>query len=302
MISRLAPAVLAFGVRVGRRFFAQGMTVFAAALAYRGLVALVPLALLSLSLLSLFGIERALPRITAMLLRLRGLRGEAEAEEVPLEWLLSLGAVIGLWSMSVGARLFMRAMNTAHGVEETRAPLVRGLTSVVFLPGLAAVSVAAAVVLLITSRIVAWIAGWVGLTPFVLFLGSWLRMPTALAVVAGALAAAYRFGPAVRPPWRAVAAGAGIAVVLWTAVSFGFGLAVSTVLDYGATYGSLGAAVALLVYLHLAAVVVLVGAQVSALLAEGSVVPPAGGDGGVAPPSDAGAARAGESGWRRLLE
>lgn len=254
-----------------RRFFEQGMTVYAAALAYRGLLALVPFALLLLALIGLLGIEGSLPRLTGMLLRLRGRHGDDGATtEVPLEGLLSLGAVVGLWAMATGARLFMRALNAAHGVQETRTPLARAISAAVFLPALAAIAVVATVLLLITTRILAGIAGWVGLTPIVAFLGSWIRTPLALAVIAGAVVAAYRFGPSVRPPVRAVVAGAGVAVALWAAVSFAFGFALSTVLDYGSTYGGLGAAVALLVYLNLSAIVLLLGAQVSALLGRGA--------------------------------
>lgn len=277
--ARAGLRLVAFVERVGRRFFAQGMPVYAAALAYRGLLALVPFALLSLSLIGLVGIEGSLPRITAALLRLRGHRGgDGATTEVPLEGLLSVGVVVGLWSMSVGARLFMQALNAVHEVEETRTPLARAVSSAVFLPALAGVTVAATVLLVVTSRILAKIAYWIGLAPVFEFLGSWVRAPLALAVIAGAVAAAYRFGPSVRPPVRAVAAGAGVAVALWTAASLAFGLALSTVLDYGSTYGGLGAAVALLVYLHLSAVILLVGAQVSAVVARaegGLSAPPA---------------------------
>jgi membrane protein len=249
------------------RFFAQGMTVYAAALAYRGILALVPFALLFLALIGLLGIEGSLPRLTALLVRLRGPRGEGGAAAgVPLEGLISLGAIVGVWSMATGARLFIRALNAAHAVDETRTPLARGVLSAVFLPALAALTVAATVLLLATSQLLSWAASWVGMAPIIAVLGSWLRMPLAMLVIAGTVAAAYRYAPSEKPPLRAVAAGAGVAVVLWTLASSAFAFVLSTFLDYGSTYGGLGAAVALLVYLHISAVVLLVGAQVSAVL------------------------------------
>ena len=81
------------------------------------------------------------------------------------------------------------------------------------------------------------------------------------------LAVAYhRLVPGVRPSFRRVVPGAALAAVSWTVVSLGFSLALSTVLDYGTTYGSFGAAIALLVYLQLSAIVVLAGAEVNAVL------------------------------------
>lgn len=262
-----------FGRLVMVRFLGHGMTVYAGALAYRGLLALIPLALIILSLIGLLGMEGSVPRITAALHRLRGAPGAGGAAAVPLEGLLSAGAVVGIWSIATGARLLMRALNAVHAVEETRPPVARFAFSLVFLPALAVVTVAAMVLLLVTTRIIRWIGGWIGVGPVLDFLGSWLRLPAALALLAFAVGAVYRFGPSVRPPGRAVAAGAALTVTLWAIVSAGFGLAVSTVLDYGSTYGGLGAAVALLVYLNLLALVLLLGAEVSAEIARTPAVP-----------------------------
>jgi membrane protein len=254
---------LQFAVAVVRRFVEHGMTVYAAALAYRGLVALVPFVMVVLGLLEWLGVGDSLPRLTAALLRLWRQRGEGEGT-VSTEGVLSAGAVVGIWSIATGARLLMRALNTAHQVKEGR-PLVRRFTfSLVFLPAVAAVTAVATVLLLLTTQVADAIGEVLGIGPVLVVLGSWLRFPAALALVGLAVCAVYRFGPSAPPPYGAVAAGAAITVVLWAATSAGFAWAVSTVLDYGSTYGSLGAAVALLVYLHLSALVLMLGAEVSA--------------------------------------
>lgn len=253
------------GRRVLRRFTRHDMAIYGAALAQRGLLALIPAALLVLVLIGLFGVETALPRVTEMLLRLRP--GTAAAADVPpLGALLSISAVVGVWSAATGARMLMRALNAVHEAREQRPAARRTALSFVALPALALVAVLATVLLLVTSQMVAWLAGGIGLGGVVRFLGSWLRFPVALGLVGCAVAAVYRYGPSVRVPWRAVAAGAALAVALWAAASFAFGVAVSTVLDYGTTYGSFGGAVALLVYLHLSAAVLLLGAEVSAVI------------------------------------
>lgn len=271
-----APAVR-FAVTVVRRFVEHGMTVFAAALAYRGLVALVPFVLVVLALFDWLGVGGPLPRLPATLLRLWPGRGDGQGAEA-VGGLLSAGGV-GIWSMATGARLLMRALNTAHQVKEAR-PLVRRFAfSLVFLPAIAAVTAVATVLLLLTSQVVDGIGGWLGIRPVLEFLGTRLRFPAALALLGLAVGAVYRLGPSVRPPYRAVAAGAALTVVLWAGASAGFAWAVSTVLDYGSTYGSLGAAVALLVYLHLSALVLMLGAEVSAELQR------SGADGRPSPPS-----------------
>ena len=98
----------AWGVRIARRFVAHGMPVYAGALTYRGLLALVPFALVFLWLIGAFGLEGSLPRLTGVLRRLR-----PGGSDVSLTGLLSAGALVGAWAISAGARLLMRALNIA---------------------------------------------------------------------------------------------------------------------------------------------------------------------------------------------
>ncbi|HEX2219631.1 MAG TPA: hypothetical protein VHG35_12565 [Gemmatimonadales bacterium] len=64
---------------VVQRFLAHDMPIYAGALAFRDLLAVVPLALLIVSVLGLFGVQGSVPRPTGLLLRL----GSAVDEPVP---------------------------------------------------------------------------------------------------------------------------------------------------------------------------------------------------------------------------
>jgi membrane protein len=63
-----------------------------------------------------------------------------------------------------------------------------------------------------------------------------------------------------------VTLGADFAVVLWAITSVGFSFYLAYFADYGAVYGSLGAAGGLLFYLYLSASVVLLGTEVNAAI------------------------------------
>lgn len=39
------------------------------------------------------------------------------------------------------------------------------------------------VLLLVTTRVIRWMGGWIGVAPVLDFLGSWLRLPAALALL-----------------------------------------------------------------------------------------------------------------------
>ncbi len=60
--------------------------------------------------------------------------------------------------------------------------------------------------------------------------------------------------------------GAALAVVAWAIASIAFSIYLANFADYGVTYGSLGAAVGLLVYLNLSASIVLAGAELNAAI------------------------------------
>jgi len=120
--------------------------------------------------------------------------------------------------------------------------------------------------MLIGPRLVERVAEVVGLEEVFVFLWGWLRFPVALSLLAVVVSLVYRFGPDARQRLRAVGLGAALAVVLWAVSSVGFSFYLANFADYGVTYGSLGAAVGLLFYLYLTASVVLLGAEVNAVI------------------------------------
>ena len=74
----------------------------------------------------------------------------------------------------------------------------------------------------------------------------------------------YRFAPNARLTLRSVAPGAILAVALWALASAAFAVGLRLFPDYGAVYGSFGAAISLLLYLYVSAAALLLGAEVNA--------------------------------------
>jgi len=112
-----------------------------------------------------------------------------------------------------------------------------------------------------------------------------LRWTIALGTSVGILAVVYHLGtdmsrhvreemePMVREPWvmlrpewswRASLPGAALATALWFASTLSFGFYVTRFANYGRVYGSLGAAIALMVWLYIIALTVLIGAEFNA--------------------------------------
>jgi membrane protein len=180
--------------------------------------------------------------------------------------LISFGVLVSLYSVYTLARTLVEALNAAYEVGETRPAWKRLLLLVAFGPVLAAATITAIGAVLIGSRLAERIAGLVGLDDVAVAIWAWLRLPLAVFLLAVVLSVVYRFAPDVDQPYRLVTPGAAVAVIAWILASVGFSVYLANFADYGATYGSLGAAIGLLLYLYLSASVVLVGAEINAAI------------------------------------
>jgi membrane protein len=86
------------------------------------------------------------------------------------------------------------------------------------------------------------------------------------------IALLYRFGPSRTPPLRPrIKPGAALATVLWLIASELLSLYVGRIASFGATYGSLGAAVGVMLWFYISAYAVLLGAELNARLEEARV-------------------------------
>jgi membrane protein len=280
--------IITLGERSVRNFFFEHpMAPYAAALAYRGLFGLFPFVLILVVLVGALGIpdffDRAMDQARAQSSRyvpqqlepvvepareqVQPLIGMIErAEEQAGDKLLFFGVAVALWSVSAVARTLTEAFNVAYQVTETRRWWKQLVLSLAFGPVLAFVVIVSVALMLIGPQLVGSIADVVNLDEVFVRLWGWLRFPVALLLLAVVLSVVYHFGPNARQRYRSVIPGAALSVVLWAISSVGFSIYLANFADYGVTYGSLGAAVGLLLYLYLCASVVLLGAELNAAI------------------------------------
>jgi membrane protein len=279
--------IIELGERSIRKFFEHRMSTYGAALAYRGLFGLFPFVLIVVVLVGVLGLpdfldrmieqahaqspqpvpERLDPVVEQGREQLQPFaRMIVQAQKQAGGELLIFGVAVALWSTSALARTLTEALNTAYEISETRPGWKRSALTLAFGPVLAIVVIFSMGLMLIGPRIVERIAELVGLDEVFVFLWGWLRIPVALSLLAVVLALVYRYGPDAKQRFRSLGLGAALAVVLWTISSVGFSFYLENFANYGVTYGSLGAAVGLLLYLYLSASVVLLGAEVNAAI------------------------------------
>jgi membrane protein len=280
--------IIDLGERSLRNFyFEHPMATYAAALAYRGLFGLFPFLFILVVLLSALGLpdffDQAMDQARAQSSRyvpqqlepmvepareqVKPLLGMIErAEKQAGGDLLFFGVAVALWSVSAVARTLTEAFNVAYQITETRRWWKQLALSLAFGPILALVVIVSVALMLIGPQLVGSIADVVNLDEVFVRLWGWMRFPVALILLAVVLSVVYHFGPNARQRFRSVVPGAALCVVLWAISSVGFSIYLANFADYGVTYGSIGAAVGLLLYLYLCASLVLLGAELNAAI------------------------------------
>ena len=238
----------------------HGLATHAAAIAFRVLVALVPLTLLGVALLGALGLEDVWgDEIAPALERRLQLQVFAGADYVvndilrnPSPSLIALAAALLLWHAARGVRSVSRALNTIHEAEETRS--WRKLTAVTI--GLA-VAVGACVIAGALVTVVGGRMGWLAATA---------RWPAAVVLLGLAVALLVRYAPAEHPEPRWASAGSAVIVAGWIVLSVAFAVWVRDVASYESALGSLFAFLVLTAYALGLSGVFLVGVELDEAL------------------------------------
>ena len=260
--------------RAFKRFNADHMTNIAAALAYYAFLAIPSTLLLGAGLFGLLAGPSAVGNVIdklhgilpgqAVTLLEGSLKNMTQQHGTSIA-VLSVGAVLAIWSLTGAMQNVQWALNIAYDQDEGRGFVRRritGLTMLVF----ALIGFALAFgVLVLGPHLSTWIGNTVGAkTPVKIawYVGEWpLLVGGLLFVFAGLM----YFGPNVKHPrWHFLSFGAILALAIWLIASGAFAFYTSRFSSYNKTWGSLAAVVVMLTWLWLSSVALLFGAEINA--------------------------------------
>ena len=284
--------------RAFERFQKDSMTQWAAALTYYSLLSLFPALLFAVAVLGFFG-EQGLIADAAEYLKDAGAPREtvdavtkalesAQEERGTALGALVLGLATTLYGASGAFASAGAALNRIWRVEEGRGFVKQKLNTLLWTLILLALVVVTCVLIFLGGGLAEDVLGLIGLGETAATIWAYVRWPAALVSAMLVYAVVYYAAPNVEVRhWQYITPGTAFGVPAWILASAGFFVYVSELATYAATYGAFAAVVILLIWLWLTNAVLLLGAELNAVvdLRRSPHLPPSY-DGPVLPPKD----------------
>lgn len=255
-----------------KAFNEDDMSTYASALAYQILFSLFPFFIFLIALVStlqlpdfmmwlrqqaeMFLPEQAMNQVNTVLNQLQQPRGG----------LLSVGAIVALWTASAAARATMNALNVAYNVREGRPAWKIYPLSIFYTLVVAAMLIGSAALLLVGPQAMDWLSRQIGFEQFFVTIWAWMRWPIALFLLSLSVAVVYYSAPDAQQKFRFITPGAVLSVIVWVLASLAFDFYIRNFADYNAMYGSIGAVIILLLYFYISSAVLLFGAEINAVI------------------------------------
>lgn len=248
----------------------NNMLVLAAGLSYYFVMALFPLLILAAAIVPYLPIPHLFGRILGAMQHMipadsmglvRGVLHDVLTQSHGN--LLTLGLVGTLWTGSSGFASLIEALNVAYDVPETRPIWKTRLLALGLMVVIGTLMVVGAASMFVGPQFGGWLAakfdlGW-------MFAKIWpaLRWTISTAFIVLAVELTFYWAPNVKQRFLATLPGAALGVGFWIATSYGLGLYFQHFADFNKTYGTLGAAIALMEWLYWSWFVILLGAEIN---------------------------------------
>jgi membrane protein len=256
-----------------RRLFADEAVPLAGNIAFRLIFSLFPFLIFLTAIAGFVGTEEQAAAAVAFLLDVapenlvRPLEGEIRSIlTVPRADLLSIAALLTIWSAMAGVDSVRVGLNRAYDLKDERAAWKIYLIDVIFV-------VASAVAFLMFSFLVVLmpLALRFAATYGVDLIGRFsalqeLRLVFAVALMFLGVLVAHLYLPARRLPLLKILPGVVLTVVVWMALAIGFSVWLLRFNSFASTYASLSGLFAAMFFVYLAALILILGGELNRVL------------------------------------
>ncbi|UTT42325.1 YihY/virulence factor BrkB family protein [Exiguobacterium aurantiacum] len=259
----------AFGKELLRRFKEHDVQDYGATLAFFWFLSIFPGIIFILALLSFFDISQAsfqeqLNNLAPGAAATEFLTGIFDAIGEPRGGLLSIGAILAIWSAAKGVERLINMAIHAYGEDNERNFFVsKGIAlGLTFLLGVGMLLLIVSNVF--GSQIIDFVARYIPISGADVILINVFRYVLTTFILILTLSIFYKIAPQQHVFWKSTIPGAIFGVIAWQLVSLGFSLYVSNFGNYDSTYGSLGGIIVTLLWLQLTGMIILIGSEINA--------------------------------------
>ena len=178
--------------------------------------------------------------------------------------ILTFGLLVAIWSSSGALIAIISTLNRAYDINEGRAWWKVRLIAIGLTFALAIVVILALGLLILGPMIAAKIGAAFGFGP--VFVTAWniARWPVIFLLVSFGIALIYYHAPDAEQDWIWITPGSILATLLWIAASLGLQLYLKMAGSFTETYGALGGAMVVLLWLYVTGIAILVGGEMNA--------------------------------------
>ena len=253
----------------------DGMTDWAAALTYYGLMALFPALIAMVSIVGLVADPKSTTQTLTDIVTQIGPSSGAQTFEGPIRSITSnqsaagilfvLGLAISVYAASGYVGAFARASNVIYEVEEGRSTLKLKPTQMLIALGMVIVMALLGLALVLTGPVVSAVAGPLGIGSTATSIWNVAKWPALIVVALVLVDVLYYSTPNARlRGFRWVTPGSIFAVVVWLLASGLFAFYVANFGSYDKTYGTLGGIIVMLVWMWITNLALLLGQELNA--------------------------------------
>ena len=186
-------------------------------------------------------------------------------------WLIATAALLSIWSASDVIVSLMNGFQAAYRTPNTRSFWRQRWVAVLLVFSTLLPALGASLLLVFSERVESLVLYWLGflapgdvLTGVVGFASRVVSNVIAIFTLVTVTSWLYRFAPALPRRWKKVWPGAMVATALWSIATLGFGWYVRNIATYNIMYGSIGAAIALLIWMYMLSLIALFGCAYNA--------------------------------------
>lgn len=178
--------------------------------------------------------------------------------------ILSIGAILALWSGSRVIRVVVQAVTIAYNLEDDRSWWKHRLLGLAMTAAGVLIVAVLLPLLVVGPRAGERLADEFGLTIVFQVLWQTLYYPIVIALGLSLLAWVYHISPPRRTAWRRDLPGAVLAFLIWVAGSWGLRIYATEFITPDSPYVYFGTPLVLLLWIYMSAIALLVGAELNA--------------------------------------